>query len=316
MTEQPPPAVRERIEAVRHFNRSYTRRIGMLCEGLLHTPYSPTEARLLWELAHRESPTASQLARNLGLDPAYLSRALVRLAEKGIVERHRSDVDGRQLLLSLTERGRKEFEELNRRSDEEITELLGELPEAVQKKLIAAMRLIEDVLGGSRSLKFAEPFVLRGHRPGDMGWVAHRHGVLYAQEYGWDQRFEALVAEIAAGFISDFDPARDRCWIAEVEGEPAGSVFVVHSDDPAVAKLRLLLVEPQARGMGLGARLVEECIRFASRAGYRKLILWTSSILMQARHIYAKAGFCKVAEEREHLFGKDLTMETWEFTLP
>lgn len=301
-----------RIAAVRHFNRFYTRRIGVLREGLLHTSYSTTEARLLYELAHRQTPTASQLARDLGLDAAYLSRTLARFAEKGLVDRQRSEHDARQLLLSLTDRGRSEFAVLDRRSDEEVAELLAELPEQDQKDLVAAMRQIEGVLDRSTGLKFADPFVLRSHLPGDMGWVTHRHGVLYAQEYGWDQRFEALVAEIAAGFLNEYDPAKDRCWIAELDGEPVGSVFCVHSSDPAVAKLRLLLVEPKARGMGLGARLVGECIRFASRAGYRKLVLWTSSILLEARHIYAKSGFSKVEEVPEQLFGKDLIMETWE----
>jgi len=304
-------AAQDRIDGVRRFSRFYTRRIGVLREGLLHTPYSTTEARLIWELAHRDGPSASELARDLGLDPAYVSRTLARFEEKGLVEREQAQDDGRRRIVRLTALGQAEFAVLDRRSNEEVGEMLAGLSEADQVTLLISMQAIERVF--DESLKFSDPYVLRTHQPGDMGWVTHRHGVLYAQEYGWDERFEALVAEIAAGFINSFEPDLERCWIAELAGEPVGSIFCVRGDEPGVAKLRLLLVEPKARGMGLGMRLVEECIRFAQRAGYRTLKLWTSSILVEARHIYGKCGFrLKEAAPPESLFGKTLVMETWE----
>ncbi|MGH3146047.1 MAG: bifunctional helix-turn-helix transcriptional regulator/GNAT family N-acetyltransferase, partial [Rubrobacter sp.] len=255
----------ERIDEVRRFNRFFTRRIGVLREGLLHTPYSLTEARLLLEVAHRDGPTASELSRGLGLDPGYLSRTLASLEGRGLVEKIRSEADGRRRLLSLTPAGEDAFSLLDARSREEVAEMLTSLSEADQRRLLDAMRTIEDVL--DEDFKFSGPFFLRTHEPGDMGWVVHRHGVLYAREYGWDERFEALVAQIVAGFVNDYDPAKERCWIAEMDGEPVGCVFVVRESEK-VAKLRLLLVEPKARGLGLGTRLVEECIRFARRKGY------------------------------------------------
>jgi DNA-binding MarR family transcriptional regulator/GNAT superfamily N-acetyltransferase len=302
----------ERIAAVRQFNRFFTRQIGVLREGLLHSPYSLTEARILFELGHREGVTASLLCRELGLDAGYVSRLLARLEQQGLLERVRSDNDGRQRLLSLTAEGRNAFALLDRRSRDEVGEMLGELSEEEQQRLLKAMQAIEGIL--TRGFKFSEPFILRAHEPGDMGWVTHRHGVLYAQEYGWDERFEALVARIVADFINNYRPERERCWIAEMDGEIVGSVFVVQHDE-TVAKLRLLLVEPRARGLGLGTRLVEECIRFARRRGYQKMVLWTNSVLVAARHIYQKAGFKLVAEEAHHSFGHDLVGETWELVL-
>ena len=302
----------ERIGTVRQFNRFFTRQIGVLREGLLHSPYPLTDARILFELGQCNQVTASRLGRELGLDAGYLSRILARLEQQGLLEKVRSENDGRQLLVSLTAAGREAFALLDQRSREEVSEMLEDLSEEDQQRLLKAMQTIESVL--SSGFKFSEPFVLRPHEPGDMGWVAHRHGVLYAQEYGWDEHFEALVAQIVADFINNYNPGRERCWIAEMDGEIIGSVFVVQSSE-TVAKLRLLLVEPKARGLGLGTRLVEECIRFARRRGYQKLILWTNSILLEARHIYMKTGFKLVAEEAHHSFGHDLIGETWELVL-
>src|SRR6266516_694881 len=272
----------ERIGAVRHFNRFFTRQICVLRESLLHSPYSLTEARILFELAHRECLIASDLCRELGLDAGYLSRILFGLEQQGLIEKVRSESDGRQRLLRLTSEGEKAAALLDQRSRDEVAEMLNDHSEEDQQRLLKAMQAIESIL--DRGLKFSEPFFLRQHEPGDMGWVTHRHGVLYAQEYGWDERFEALVAQIVAQFINNYNPARERCWIAEMNGEIVGSVFVVQGSE-AVARLRLLLVEPKARGLGLGTRLVEECIRFARRCGYQKLVLWTQSVLVEARHI-------------------------------
>jgi DNA-binding MarR family transcriptional regulator/GNAT superfamily N-acetyltransferase len=306
-----------RVDAVRRFNRFFTRRIGVLREGLLHSPYSLAEARILFEVAQRDlALTASDLSRDLGLDPGYLSRMLARLEQQGLVEKVRSETDARRRLLSLTPEGKEAFSSLDARSREEVAEMLGDLSEGDQRCLLEAMRTIEDVVdeGSARGFKFSEPFFLRQHEPGDMGWVVHRHGVLYAEEYGWDERFEALVARIIADFVNDYDPARERCWIAEMGGEIVGCVFVVRASD-TVAKLRLLLVEPEARGLGLGGRLVEECIRFARSRGYEKLTLWTNSVLGAARRIYEEHGFELVEEEEHHSFGKDLVGQNWELTL-
>ncbi len=302
-----------RIEDVRRFNRFFTRRIGVLREGLLHSPYSLTEARILFEIAHRElALTASDLSRELGLDPGYLSRILARLEQRGLIAKARSEADGRQRLLSLTSAGKDAFSLLDTRSREEVGEMLGDLSEGDQRRLLEAMRTIEGIL--SKGLKFSEPFILRPHEPGDMGWVVHRHGVLYAREYGWDERFEALVAQIVADFVNNYDPAKERCWIAEMSGEIVGCVFLVRASD-TVAKLRLLLVEPEARGMGLGTRLVEECIRFARSRGYKTLTLWTNSVLDAALRIYEGQGFKLVEEEEHHSFGRDLVGQTWELAL-
>lgn len=301
-----------RVEAIRRFNRFFTRRIGVLREGLLHSPYSLTESRILFEIAHRDGTTASDLSRGLGLDPGYLSRILARLEQKDLIEKVRSETDARQRLLSLTTTGKDAFSLLDRRSREEVAEMLGQLSEGDQLRLLEAMRAIESIL--DKDFKFSEPFFLRTHEPGDMGWVVHRHGVLYAREYGWDERFEALVAQIVADFINNYDSKKERCWIAEMNSEIVGCVFVVKESDTA-AKLRLLLVEPKARGLGLGNRLVEECIRFARRSGYKTLTLWTNSVLEAARHIYERQGFELVAEEEHHSFGKVLVGQNWELVL-
>jgi DNA-binding MarR family transcriptional regulator/N-acetylglutamate synthase-like GNAT family acetyltransferase len=301
-----------RIDAVRRFNRFFTRRIGVLREGLLHTPYSLTEARILFEISHRDDLSASDLSRELGLDPGYLSRILARLGRRGLIDKVRSETDGRRRLLSLTSEGKDAFSLLDARSREEVAEMLGELSEGDQRRLLEAMQTIEGIL--DKGFKFSEPFFLRQHEPGDMGWVVHRHGVLYAREYGWDEHFEALVARIVADFIDKYDPAKERCWIAEMGGERVGCVFVVKAGD-TVAKLRLLLVEPGARGLGLGTRFVEECIRFARSRGYTTLTLWTNSVLDAARHIYEEQGFELVEEEEHHSFGHDLVGQNWELAL-
>ena len=304
-----------RVDAVRRFNRFFTRRIGVLREGLLHSPYSLAEARILFEIAHRDlALTASDLSRELGLDPGYLSRMLARLEQQGFVEKVRSETDARRRFLSLTPEGKEAFSSLDARSREEVSEMLEDFPESDQRRLLEAMRTVQGILDRSKGFKFSEPFFLRQHEPGDMGWVVHRHGVLYAKEYGWDERFEALVARIVADFVDGYDPARERCWIAEMGGEIVGCVFVVRASD-TVAKLRLLLVEPEARGLGLGGRLVEECIRFARSRGYEKLTLWTNSVLGAARRIYEEHGFELVEEEEHHSFGKDLVGQNWELTL-
>jgi DNA-binding MarR family transcriptional regulator/GNAT superfamily N-acetyltransferase len=301
-----------RVEAIRRFNRLFTRRIGVLREGLLHSSYSLAEARVLFELANREELSASELVRELGLDPGYMSRTLGGLERQGLVEKVRSETDGRRRILSLTAEGEEAFKVLDSRSREEVSEMLGGLSEEEQRRLLEAMRTIEGIF--EKGLKFSEPFVLRPHEPGDMGWVVHRHGVLYAGEYGWDERFEALVARIVADFIDGYDPKKERCWIAEMGGDRVGCVFVVKASD-TVAKLRLLLVEPEARGVGLGSRLVEECIRFARNRGYEKLTLWTNSVLDAARHIYEEHGFVLVEEEEHHSFGHDLVGQNWELAL-
>jgi len=260
----PDPALPGRIAAVRRFNRFYTRRIGVLQEGLLKSPFSLTEARVLYELAHREDATASALVRDLGLDAGYLSRLLKGFEARGLIRRAASPLDARQSLLALTALGRAAFAPLDHRSQDEIGVMLGSLPAPAQKRLVEDMAEIETLLGERPAP--AVPYVLRPHRPGDLGWIVHRHGALYAGEYGWDDSFEALVAEIAAKFLREFDARRERCWIAEREGEILGSVLVVRQSDE-IAKLRLLLVEPQARGLGIGRRLVEECLSFARHAG-------------------------------------------------
>jgi DNA-binding MarR family transcriptional regulator/GNAT superfamily N-acetyltransferase len=302
----------QRVASVRRFNRFFTQKIGVLQEGLLDSPFSLTEVRVLYELAHRASPTASELARDLGLDPGYLSRLLRRFGKQGLLERSPSESDGRQSHLALTPAGRAAFAPLNARSAAEIAALLEPIAAADQVRLVQAMRTIEALLGGAPERP--SPFLLRPHQPGDMGWIVQRHGTVYAEEYGWDATFEALVAEVAAEFLRKFDPAREHSWIAEKDGEIVGSVLLV-AHGAGTAKIRLLIVDRKARGLGLGARLVDECIRFARRVGYRKVTLWTNSVLLAARRIYEAAGFRLVAAEPHRSFGKDLVGETWELEL-
>jgi DNA-binding MarR family transcriptional regulator/GNAT superfamily N-acetyltransferase len=301
-----------RVGAVRRFNRFWTRQIGVLREGYLESSFSLTEVRVLYELAHRVETTASELGEELGLDAGYLSRVLRGFEKHALIHKRPSEADGRRRLLWLTERGREAFAPLDARSRNDIGAMLGSLSVAEQERLVGAMRTIEELLG-ARS-EPAVPYLLRTHWPGDMGWVVHRHGDLYAREYGWDERFEALVAEIVAQFIQQYDPRRERCWIAERDDEIVGCVFLVRESEE-IAKLRLLLVEPKARGLGIGSRLVEECIRFARQAGYRKITLWTNDVLSSARRIYEAMGFWLVHEEPHHSFGHDLVGQTWELML-
>ncbi|MBZ5598774.1 MAG: bifunctional helix-turn-helix transcriptional regulator/GNAT family N-acetyltransferase [Acidobacteriia bacterium] len=306
-------AIGDRVSAVRRFNRFYTRQIGLLQEGLYKSPFSLTEVRVLYELAHRERPTASELGRDLGLDAGYLSRILRSFEKCAFLEKEPSAKDGRQSHLAMTRRGRKAFAPLDVRSQEEVAAMLGKLLPVEQARLVQAMETIEKLLGGRPEPKVA--YILRPHQPGDMGWVVHRHGVLYNQEYGYDERFEALVAKIAGEFIENLDSRRERCWIAEREGEVVGCVFLVKKS-ATVSKLRLLLVEPSARGLGIGRRLVEECIRFARQAGYKKMMLWTQSELTAARGIYEKAGFKLIRKEKHADWGrKKLVSEIWELKL-
>ncbi len=308
----------DRIESVRRFNRFYTRRIGALNEGLLDSPFTLAESRLLYEFAHHAQPTATDLARALDLDLGYLSRLLRRFKQQGLIDSTRSTTDGREVRLTLTAAGREAFAPLEARSRDQVTELLLALPEPRQQQLLQAMATLEHLLGKAPSPADSAPYVLRPHRPGDMGWVVSRHGALYAQEYGLDMSFEALVARLVADFIERFDVRREAGWIAEREGTPLGSVFLVQARDdatgepePGTAKLRMLLVEPAARGLGLGGRLVQECERFARLAGYRRITLWTHSALLSARAIYQKAGYQLTASEPHRRFGQDLVSETW-----
>lgn len=300
------------IAALRRFNRFYTHRAGLLGEALFRSGYSLTEARILYELAHLDKPTATELKRSLGLDAGYLSRILKRFAERGLVARTAVKGDRRSARLALTDAGRTTVALLERAAEEHARKALAPLPPRARDGLVASMQRIERALDGTRDN--AAPFTLRPPRVGDIGWIAHRQGILYAQEYGWDATYEALASEILAQFVRAFDPARERGWIAERNGVVVGSVFVVRKSK-TVAKLRLLYVEPSARGLGIGRRLVDECIAFARERGYRTMTLWTQSNLTSARAIYEKAGFRLVAKEKHHSFGKDLVGETWELAL-
>ena len=301
------------VQLIRRFNRFYTRQIGVLQEHLLESQFSLTEVRVLYELAHRDKITAKALCLDLGLDRGYLSRMLQAFETNGWITATPSPDDRRSLFLSLTSKGRKIFEPLDRRSSDEVAAMLNRLAPDQQEKMLAAIRDLESVLAPG-----AVPttqYILRPHHPGDMGWVVQRHGALYWQEYHYDERFEALVAEIVAEFIPHLNPKRERCWIAEKEGVNVGSVFLVRKSE-TVAKLRLLLVEPSARGLGIGKRLVEECLRFAREAGYKKIMLWTQSELTAARKIYQAAGFELIAEEKHDSWSrKNLIAETWELKL-
>lgn len=302
----------ERIEAVRRFGRFYTRYIGALQEGLLESPYPLPAARVIYEIAHHEQTSATELGDELGLDPGYVSRLIRRLHAEGIVEKQSCAEDGRVTLLSLTEAGNDAFAKLNSASRSQGERMLGTLSETDQQRLVQAMGVIEHLLGAGPEDRVA--YLLRPHQPGDMGWVVQRHGVLYNREYGWDDRFEGLVAEIVAGFIQDFDPKCERCWIAEKDGENVGCVFLVRKSESA-SQLRLLLVEPEARGLGIGKRLVTECTRFARQVGYQTIMLWTNDVLHAARHLYEGEGYRLIKEEPHHSFGHDLVGQFWELAL-
>ena len=314
MIESRLSAIAGDVQAFRHFNRTYTRLIGTLDEGLLSTKYSLAEARVIYELATRAEPRAKEIAQALGMDQGYLSRILTKLENSGLIKRKVSKQDNRAADLLLTRAGKAAFGTLDARSEGQARSLLEGLPLSDRAQLIGCMGTIENIL--VKADKKAPPFILRPHRPGDMGWVVHREAIRYTEEYGWDETFEALVSRIVADFVTNFDPKRERCWIAEIEGQAVGHIFLVkHPDRPDTAKLRLLLVEPSARGKGLGHALVNECIRFARASGYQKITLWTQSILVAAHQIYERAGFRLQSEEPHHSFGKDLVGQTWELDL-
>ena len=301
------------IHTIRRFNRFYTRQIGVLQEHLLESQFSLTEVRVLYELAHRENVTAGELCRDLGLDRGYLSRMLQNFENQGWVKTTQAEDDRRKFFLELTARGKKVFSPLDRQSSKQVETMLAKLPPAQHGKLLGAMQEIERAL--MPSANGATAYSIRQHKPGDMGWIVHRHGVLYAQEYGYDERFEALVAQIVAEFIQNLDPRRERCWVAEKDGEILGSIFLVRKSK-SVAKLRLLLVEPSTRGLGIGRRVVSECVNFAREAGYKKIMLWTQSELSAARHLYQGAGFKLTGKDPHQSWGRnDLVAETWELKL-
>jgi len=310
------PTSASHVEEVRRFNRFYTRQIGVLREKLYHSPFSLTEVRVLYELANRKKPTASELCKDLGLDPGYLSRTLRTFGKRGWLKRTASPEDARQQFLALTDKGRRAFAPLNARSADEVAQLLRPIASAEQQQLVHAMHIIERLLGSPPANGApTAPYILRDHRPGDLGWVVQRHGALYWQEYHYDERFEALVAKIVGDFVEHYDPKREHCWMAERKGELVGCVFLVRKSK-TVAKLRLLLVEPSARGLGIGKRLVEECVRFARKAGYKKITLWTQSELKAARAIYQGAGFHLVDQHRHNSWSrKGLVSEVWEIDL-
>jgi DNA-binding MarR family transcriptional regulator/N-acetylglutamate synthase-like GNAT family acetyltransferase len=304
------PQLAEDIAAIRQFNRAYTRRIGLLNRGLLNSEFNLVEARILYELAHRERPTAAELATFLSLDPGYLSRLLANLTKRGLLSREPSKEDGRAMALGLTAAGRAAFAELDRRSKREVTDMLEGFSSGRRRKLVAAMTTVETLLDNDVTPRPR----IRTHEPGDLGWIVERHGAVYARDYGFDASFEALVAEIAAKFLKEFDPARERCWIAELDGQRVGSVMLVkYTND--IAKLRLLLVEAEARGMRLGRQLVETCIAFAKAVGNREITLWTNSILDEARGLYESLGFGLVKETPHHSFGRNLVGQDWTLRL-
>lgn len=310
----PPPVPASAVKAVRRFNRFFTRRIGVL-DPYLGSDLSLTDVRVLYELAHRDAPVASELARELGLDGGYMSRILRRFEQAGWISRSTSAQDARQSVLALTEAGRAVFEPLQQRSRDEATALLAPLPPARQQEVVDAMERIETLLdpasGAGAPPRMA---VLRDPVPGDMGWVVQQHGEIYWREYGWDSRFEALVADIAAQFLRKFQPEWEKAWIAELDGERVGAVFVVRKS-PTTAQLRMLILVPKARGLGLGARLTDECLAFARAKGYKKMVLWTNSCLTAARGIYAQRGFRLTKSEPYDGFGQQLVGETWELKL-
>ncbi|MBL7501296.1 MarR family transcriptional regulator [Frankia sp. CNm7] len=306
-----PGGAAERVAALRRFDRFYTDAVGVLRGGLLDTPYNLTEARVLYELAQRDGGSAAELRRELDVDASYLSRILRRFAADGLTETAPSARDGRRRDIRLSARGRAAFAELDRRSEQRAHGFLDALGEADQLRLLGAMRTVQDVLGGRRRTDLV---VIRAPRPGDLGWVIRANAEIYAEEFGWDASYEALVARIVSDYAAGADPRREAAWIAELDGEPAGCVFCVrHAED--TAQLRLLLVDPAARGLGIGARLVDECLRFARQAGYRRMRLWTNSVLTDARRLYERAGFTLTASEPHRSFGHDLVGQIWEITL-
>lgn len=301
-----------RVNAVRAFSRFYTQRVGVLQEGLLGSEYSLTEVRVMFELARAGTSSAAAIREVLGLDAGYLSRILRRFAQQRLITRERSPQDARSVLLRLTRKGQTLFNDLDKKSSGEVAAMLRSLPEDRQNQFVTALKHAEESFAAKSGSQRA--IQLRAHRAGDIGWVVERHGCLYAKEYGWDDSFEALVAEIGARFLKNFDARRERCWIAEIDGERVGSIFLVKQTQ-TIAKLRMLLLEPHARGLGLGRRLVDECVHFARSRDYRKITLWTQSNLLAARKLYRAAGFRLIKQEPQRAFGADLVSETWELDL-
>jgi DNA-binding MarR family transcriptional regulator/GNAT superfamily N-acetyltransferase len=308
----PAPHDAHRVAAVRRFNRFYTQNLGVLQHGWLDSPFSLTEARVLYEIKQRDRATASDIARDLGLDAGYLSRILRRFHKSGLIRKDVSPDDGRQSFLSMTARGRKAFDPLETRTERQIGAVLGRLTAPEQDHLVSAMRAIETMIASEP--KAESDIILRQPRPGDLGWVVARHAELYAREYGWAENFEGLCAQIVADFVSKYDPKCERCWIAEMDGQNVGSVFLV-KDSEKVARLRLLLVDPVARGRGLGTRLTDECIRFARQHRYQSITLWTHKVLTAARHIYERAGFRLTSSETRRSFGQNVISEHWDLAL-
>jgi DNA-binding MarR family transcriptional regulator/GNAT superfamily N-acetyltransferase len=298
-----------RIAAVRRFNRFYTQHLGVLRDGYLDSPFSLTQARVLYEIRERGSATATEIGRDLGLDAGYLSRLVAQFEKSGLIRKERSPSDGRQSFLSITAMGRKAMDHLERRTVREVGDVLQRLSDPEQDRLVSAMRAVERMITPESSAR--PEIVLREPRPGDLGWIVARHGTLYAEEFGWGENFEGLCAQIVAEFAASYDAKRERCWVAEIDGENVGSVFLVKDTDE-IARLRLLLVDPLARGRGLGTRLTDECVRFAKAAGYRGITLWTHSVLTAARHVYAKAGFTLTSSEKRKSFGKQVVSEIWD----
>jgi DNA-binding MarR family transcriptional regulator/GNAT superfamily N-acetyltransferase len=305
----------KQIEAIRHFNRFYTRRIGVLDEGLLASPFTLAQARVLFELGTHAAMTAGQMVDLLGLDPGYLSRILQGFADSQLIKRERSAADGRRTELSLTAKGRKAFGILDGRSRRAVAEMISPLSPAQRERLLGAMQGMKDTLTEAEATRDMT-VVVRPYRIGDLGWAIERHGHLYAEEFGWNGEFEALVATLFARFASHHDPQSEQFWIAEVRAERIGCVFVVRNENDArAAQLRCLLVDPKGRGLGVGKRLVEECIGFARSAGYERMVLWTNDVLTAARRIYEAAGFSLMEESRHHSFGRDLVGQTWSRAL-
>jgi len=308
-----PDKLSQRTGAVRRFNRFYTRQIGVLRKNYLDSPYSLGEMRVLYELAHGGAKTASDIGRALDLDAGYLSRVLRSFEKRGFISRKPSRADARQSDIALTARGAKAFAPFEQRSQDFVGGMLGKLKADDQARLVAAMTTIETLLG-EPAVASKPTYILRAPRHGDFGWMVTRHAELYAQEYNWGDPFEGLCAQIVADFVNNFDPKLERCWIAEMNGENVGCVMLV-KDAPGVARLRLLLVDPKARGIGLGQRLVDECVRFAREAGYKRVTLWTHSVLLAARRAYEKAGFTLTSSEKKHSWGEDVVAEYWDLNL-
>jgi DNA-binding MarR family transcriptional regulator/N-acetylglutamate synthase-like GNAT family acetyltransferase len=304
-----------RVSAVRRFNRFYTRQIGVLRKNFLDSPYSLGEMRVLYELAQDKDVTASDIGRSLDLDAGYLSRLLRKFEKSGLVSRTVSKTDARQSHLALTATGRKVYAPAEQRSQSDVAAMLATLSEREQSELVSAMRTIETMLEKDAAPSTHRNYNLRDPKPGDFGWIVAEHARIYSSEYNWDQTFEGLVAQIVADFVRNFDSGLERCWIAEMDGMPVGCVMLVKGEEPGTARIRLLIVSPQARGLGLGQRLTDECVKFARSKNYKKITLWTHSVLTAARHCYEKAGFTLTSSEPKHSWGKDVVAEYWDLTL-